>query len=435
VTDRPPLSQVRNGVALIAAKVLTMGLGFVFWVLAARLYDPHDVGVAAGVVSAMMLCTQLALLGLGSAFITHFPARKERPASLLDTSLTVVVGLGVVWSVAFLLLAGRAFRQLDVAATHPAFAVLFVAAGVCGTVGILLDQIATALRRGEQALIRNGAGAVATVALLALVAVLGGSAGAQAIFLPWALAGVLATAVGAYQLRRAIPGYRTRPSADRRLARELVSAGLPNYVLTLAERAPGLILPVLVAELLSPATNATWYAVWMMAWVVYIVPIQVGMTIFAEVAHEPRSFRDSVRRGVLCALAIGTSGALVLAAGAHLALSILGASYAAGGTGPLRVLLLAVLPLTFVQAHFSSCRARRALGEAIATGWVSAVASVAFVTGFGLASGLMGMAIAWVAVQYATGVWSLHRLRILSRGIAERAALHPEPGLGAPAIP
>jgi O-antigen/teichoic acid export membrane protein len=434
VTPRAPLSQVRNGVALIAAKVITVGLGFVFWVLAARLFSPHDVGVAAGIVSAMMLCTQLALLGLGSAFITHFPRLKERPAGLLDTSFLLVAAVSVVWSLAFLALAGGAFSQLNVAATHPLFALLFVIASVGGTIGILLDQIATALRRGEQALTRNVVFGVATVSMLALAPALNGR-GAQAIFLPWALAGVLATAVGVRQACRAIPGYRPRAAADRGLARELVGAGLPNYALTLSERAPGLLLPVLVAELLSPSANATWYAVWMMAWVVYIVPIQVGMTIFAEVSHEPSSFRVSVRRGVLCSLAIGVAGALVLGAGGHLALSILGGPYASNGTGPLRVLLLAVLPLTFVQAHFSSCRARRRLGEAIATGWTSAIASVAAATAFGLASGLMGMAIAWVVVQYATGAWCLFRLRLAGRvATTERPGLHAEAGLGAPAI-
>jgi O-antigen/teichoic acid export membrane protein len=172
---------------------------------------------------------------------------------------------------------------------------------------------------------------------------------------------------------------------------------------------------VLVAELLSPAANATWYAVWMMAWVVYIVPIQVGMTIFAEVAHDPSSFRESVRRGVVCALAVGTLGALVLGAGASLALSILGPHYAAAGAGPLRILLLALIPLSFTQAYFSSCRARRALGEAIATGWLNALASVALAAAAGVGHGLTGMAIAWVAVQCATGLWSLWRLRRLSR--------------------
>ena len=241
------MSQVSNGLALIAAKVITMGLGFIFWVLAARVFTPYQVGLAAGVVSAMMLCTQLALLGLGSAFITHFPRVQRRPAALLDTSLTFVTGLGVLWAGAFLLVASFAFHQLDIAAAHPAFALLFVVACVFGTLGILLDQIATALRRGDQALIRNVTFGVGTVGMLVVLPLLGTPRDAQTLFLPWALAGVAAGIVGVVQLRRALPRYRPRPRADRVLARDLVTAGVPNYALTLAERSPGLILPVLVA--------------------------------------------------------------------------------------------------------------------------------------------------------------------------------------------
>jgi O-antigen/teichoic acid export membrane protein len=434
------MSQVSNGVALIAAKVITMGLGFVFWVLAARLFTPHEVGLAAGVVSAMMLCTQLALLGVGSAFITHFPALRRCPAALLDTSLTFVAVLGVVWGSAFLVVAGSLLQQLDVAASQPVFALLFVAACVFGTVGILLDQVATALRRGDQALTRNVAFAVATVGTLALLPIAGARHSAETIFIPWALAGLLAAAVGARQLRRTLPGYHPRPGCDRRLARELVSSGLPNYALTLSERAPGLVLPVLVAELLTPAANATWYAVWMMAWVVYIVPIQVGMTIFAEVAHDPGELRAAVRRGVVSSLALGTAGALVLGAGAELALSILGPHYASEGAAPLRVLLLALPPLTFAQAYFSSCRARRVLGEAIVVGWVTALASVAAAAAAGVSHGLMGMAIAWVVVQYASGLWSLWRLVAIGRRASAPLAGAPggrhvvtaEPGVLAP---
>jgi O-antigen/teichoic acid export membrane protein len=409
------MSQLTSGLTLIAAKIITMALGFVFWVLAAREFSQHEVGLAAGVVSAMMLCTQLALLGLGSAFITHFPQTQRSPAVLLNTSLTLVGALGVVFGAAFLLVAGWAFRQLDVAATQPLFALLFVAACIVGTLGILLDQVATALRRGDQVLIRNMTFGLGTVGLLATLPLLGAPNAAWTIFAPWALAGVAACVVGIAQLRRVLPRYRPRPAAERGLARELVAAGLPNHALTLAERVPALILPVIVAELLSPATNATWYAVWMMAWVVYIVPIQVGMTIFAEVAHDRTAFRRSVRHGVLTSLAVGTLGALALGAGAELALSLLGPHYARDGVEPLRILLLALLPLTFVQAYFSSCRARRTLGEAIVAGSVGALVAVSAAAIAGVGHGLTGMAIAWVAVQYAAGSWSLWRLWVLTR--------------------
>jgi O-antigen/teichoic acid export membrane protein len=130
-----------------------------------------------------------------------------------------------------------------------------------------------------------------------------------------------------------------------------------------------------------------------------------------------------VRRGVTCSLGIATAGAVVLGLGAHLALSILGRAYAHAGVEPLRILLLAVLPLTFIQAYFSSCRARQDLGEAIATGWVNAITSLAAAAMAGVTHGLIGMAIAWVAVQYATGLWSLWRLRIVSVSMGSEPAV------------
>jgi O-antigen/teichoic acid export membrane protein len=430
-----PLSQLSNGLTLIAAKAITMGLGFAFWVLAARLFVPREVGLAAGVVSAMMLCTQLAQLGFGSAFITHFPQLKRRPGPLLDTSFTLVAALGAVWALLFLLFASVAFHQLNVVTGRADFALLFVTASVFGTLGILFDQVATALRRGEQALVRNVAFGIGTVALLATLPLVAGARDAESLFLPWAAAGLLASVMGLRQLRRTLPAYRPRLAVDRALAGDLVRSGLPNYALTLAERAPGLILPVIVAELLSPGANATWYTIWMMAWVIYIVPIQVGMTIFSEVSHDPAALRETVRRGVLCSLGVGTAGALVLGVGAPVILSILGSHYADGGAGPLRVLLVAFVPLTFVQAYFSSCRARRRLREAIVTGWVNAVASVGLATAAGVTHGLMGMAVAWVAVQFLTGAWSLWRLRsidaranVVGNGL-ERRPLPTGPGL------
>ena len=120
-----------------------------------------------------------------------------------------------------------------------------------------------------------------------------------------------------------------------------------------------------------------------------------------EVAHDPLSFQRSVRRGVTCSLGIATAGAVVLGLAAHLAMSILGPRYANAGVEPLRILLLAVLPLTFIQAYFSSCRARQDLGEAIATGWVNALASVGAAAVAGVTHGLVGMAIAW-----SSGPWT-----------------------------
>lgn len=403
-----------NSLALIAAKVSTLTLGFLFWVVAAQFFSPADVGLAAGVVAAMMLCTQIALMGVGSAVIALLPAQREQPWALLDSAFSLVVVLALTTAWTFLLLASGMFAELGVVADSRGYALLFVGAVVMGTVGILLDQVSTSLRRGDQALVRGAAFGVTAVGALLVLAELAPDWGSMALLAPWVVAGTLAFAIGVAQLRRSFDGYLPRPCATAAQARQLLAEGVPNYALTLAERAPGLVLPIVVTELLSPETNAAWYAAWMMAWVVFIVPIQVGMTLFAEIAHDPGELDASTRRAVRAALVVGVPAAGVVAALAHPLLALLGPEYADAGVTPLRILVLGLLPLTVVQVYYASCRGVGRLRAAIALGWGSAVASVGAAALAGAAAGIDAMALAWLAVQLlgaAFAGWRLHRLR------------------------
>jgi O-antigen/teichoic acid export membrane protein len=416
------LGVAANALAVMAGKTLTMGLGFVFWLVAAHEFARPEVGLAAAVVAAMMLCTQLAIGGVGSALITCYGDHRRRPALLLDTSATVVVlsafGAGCV----FLAAAALGLHHLGIVAANPLYALLFVVMTVFGTVAILLDQLSIALGRGDQVLVRGVAFGAVTVAGVAFLPIVLHGADSFVIFVPWAVAGAVNVALGVAQLRRLVPGYRYRTRLDRPTARVLFRHGFPNYALTLAERAPGLVLPVIVAEVLSPAGNATWYAVWMMAWVVYTMPISAGLTLFAEGSHRPAQLHEATRDAVRVALLVGLAGSLVLAAFAHRALSLLGSQYGATGAAPLRILLVAFVPLTFVQAYFATSRARRRLGEAVVVGWVTAVASVAVATAAGVMWGLVGMACGWLAVQTAAGGWAVARNRVVWNPLLERVA-------------
>jgi Na+-driven multidrug efflux pump len=186
------------------------------------------------------------------------------------------------------------------------------------------------------------------------------------------------------------------------------------------------VLPVAVAELISAEANASWYAAWMMAWVVYIVPIQVGMTVFAEVAGEPSRLRRATRQGVRTSLVVGGLGALVAVAAAPVALRLLGEAYAADGVEPLRILVVAVVPLTFVHVYFATCRATGRLTEATVVGWALAIASVTAGAVAATAGDLAAIAVTWVLVQSAGGAWAaggLLRLRaVRGEGAATRGA-------------
>jgi O-antigen/teichoic acid export membrane protein len=416
------LSMLPNSLALIAAKVATLSLGFLFWLVAARLFPPGQVGLAAGAVAAVLLCTQLGLLGAGAAVISLLPKHARSPSRLLDTALTLVMASGTLVGLAFVGLAAGVFPELGVVGSSATYTLLFAAMSVFGAVGVLLDQVSTSLRRGDEALGRGVLnGALSLVCVGALGAGVAG-AGSMAIFACWVVGGAAACALGVLQLRRGTARYRWRPRLEPGLARRLVGLGLPNHVLTLADRAPGLVLPIIVTELLSPEANAYWYAVWMMAWVVFVIPVQVGMTVFAEATRAPAAIDRLVRHGVRVSLGLGVLAAAGLAALASVALSLMGSRYAIAGTDALRVLVWGVVPAAIVQAYYARSRAAHRLREAIATATVSGVLTVAAAATAGVLWGLTAMAAAWVLAQAVTGAWSLWRLSALAARTAAAPA-------------
>jgi O-antigen/teichoic acid export membrane protein len=417
-----------NSISLILAKAGAMALGFLFWIVAARTFEPAAVGLAAGAVSSMMLCTQLALVGAGSSVITLLPEHRRAPLRLLDAAFTIVALAALLTGGTFLLLASDVLDELSVVASSPAYAVLFLAMTLLGALGALFDQVSTALRRADQVLVRGVLFGAVTLSLVAVLALVTDSSSSLAIFLPWVAAGAAACFVAAIQLRRSTVRHRYRPRVDPSLAGALLRVGFPNHLLTLTEKAPGLVLPIVVTELLSPEANAVWYAVWMMVWAVYIIPISSGLALFVEAADRPDHLRRAIAHSTRSALAFGTTAALLLALLAPWALSLLGARYADLGVTPLRILLCAFVPLVFVQAYFASCRARRRLAEAIATGALSGTAGVAAAAAAGTVYGLNGMAVAWLGTQLIAGIWALSRLRWVSRRPADLRGV-PEPAV------
>ena len=337
------LPMAQNSVALILAKVATMGLGFLFWLVAARLFAPSDVGLASGAVSAMMLITQLALFGVGSAVISLYPSRKEDPAALLDGALTIVSGAALLGGAIFIVLAATVLQNLHVVAEQPLFALGFALMCVLGTAGIVLDQTSTVLRRGDQVLVRGVLNGVVSLIGLPLVLLLPSGDQAQAIFDVWVFGAVVMCASAGLQLRRTVAGYRPR-ARTAGMSRELMTVGLPNHLLTLADRAPALLLPVLVTELLSPTQNAYWYAVWMMAWVVFVIPVQVGMTLFAEASHGSKPLGVLVRQGVSTRSCSASRPPRRSSWPRRWRCPSSATGYAAAGAGPLRILLVSHRP-------------------------------------------------------------------------------------------
>jgi len=404
-----------NSLALILGRFSSSGLGFLTWLITARLYATTEVGIASGVISAMMLCVQLALLGLNSAFVALYPKHSPQPSKLLNTTLNIVALAALLAAFLFLLFSSVMFEELSVVSKSLLYILLFLGLTLFGTVNTFMDHVSIAIRRADQVLVRNVLFGVITIIFVAGLPLVTGSVTSESIIFAWMLAGFSACAIGAIQIFRSIREYRYRLELDTNIGKGLVSVSLKNYLLTLAERAPNWILPIIVTEMLSPTDNAYWYILWMMAWVIYIIPISVGQNLFADVSHQPGSYRQALTHSIKTSLLLGTVAAAAMILLASFLLSLLGTGYASAGTLPLRILALGVYPGIFIQAYYGICRGKNMLTEAILTGTVAGLAGVLAASLAGLRFGLVGMAVAWLMTQCLVGSWALIRLGILSR--------------------
>ena len=275
----------------------------------------------------------------------------------------------------------------------------------------MLDQISTALRRGDQVLVAraslNGVRLARRPRRARLLLPSGGSAGDLRVLGRRRAAAM--SRLGAVQLRRALGRLPLPRRASAGAARRSSPSGCRTTRSRSPTARPASCCRSLVTELLSPAANAYWYAVWMMAWVVFVIPVQVGHDALRRGRRTARarsacsSASASARRSCSASRPPRRSSGRALAR----AVAPRRAATPRPAPAPLRILLVSLVPMTFVQAYYAGGRARRRLTEATDR-WPPCRASPA-VHGGGLAGqayGLEGVAIAWVAVQLLAGAWA-----------------------------
>jgi len=404
-------SALRSSLGLVVAKAAQTGAGFAFWVVAARATSDREVGLTMAAVSAVMICTQLAVLGAGSAVIVSV-GRGEPPARVLDAAFAIVGVAGTVLALGYLVL--QAAVMPDTAMLSVLFWLTFLVAAVTGTLVIVLDQALVALGRGSSATSRYALGGGISLGAAALVAWLSHGASADVLMACWTLGTTVACVVGAVQLRRLV-GYRPRPSLRSARGRPLLAMGLPYQLLTLTERAPGLVLPLLLAHMVAPEAAAYWYPAWMMAWAAYSAPMLMGIVQFSEGVRDPDRLVSTTWASLRLSLAVGGLAAVVLVILAHPLLSLLGERYADSSAGALRWLAAGLVPYAVLQAYNAVCRARGSYTEAIAVGVTLGVTLCAAAL-WAADRGATTMALAWLVVlSIGAAAVGLRLLAILRR--------------------
>ena len=350
---REPL--YRSGYSLILSSLLTGGLGFLYWVIAARAYSPADVGRCAALIAAMTLIGDLAHLNLKGALNRFLPSAGDRSARL--TARAYGISVLVAALVGGVFVAGIDIWSPELRILHdtPWAGVLFVLGAMAWTIFVLEDAALTGIRQAVWVPAENLIFSIAKVGLLAGLAAALPTLG---ILVSWAVPTLLLIIpVNILLFRRLIPaharagGSRSEPARGREIARYAAA----DYLAYLLWTATAGILPLVVLHVLGPEANAHYYFAYTVTYSLYLLSSSMGNSLMTEAS------RDMDRLWPLCRQAVAESARLVVPAvalvvlGAPVLLNLVGEEYAKQGSGTLRILALSALPF-MVTTAFSRVR-------------------------------------------------------------------------------
>jgi O-antigen/teichoic acid export membrane protein len=360
---------VRNSLYLILSSGIQAMLGFAFWVIAARLFSPADVGTSSSLISATAVLAFAALLGLNSTFVRFLPTASDRNA-LITAGLFLVSVCGAGMGLLYVFLTPVIAPRLAFVQARPALAVGFALLTAAGAVNLLTDSVFVATRKaGYIALVDGGIGGVTKVVSAVLLA--GG--GAYGLFS--ANAGGFAAAALASLILMAI-ALRYRPSLKQPIQalKPLLHFSGANYAVNGLNLLPSLVVPLIALDRLGAATAAYYFVAFQLASLLWSAAYAVEQTFLAEGSHVGVDRRELLRRSrrILTALCLPACLALIVAA--HWLLLAFGAKYSQHGTVSLIVLAVAALPIAANGWFWTVLRLEGRLRTIMASSAIYAVA-------------------------------------------------------------
>ena len=356
-------SLLRNSLLIMATNAFTSGLGYVFWVVAARSYLPSEVGLVSAVISAMTLTSLVCNIGFTPALFQMLPTRTTARewsltlnTALLVTSVTSLLGAMVV------LLLFYTSPEFQSMLDSSVFVVAFLASVPLWTACNLIDASFQAERASGNVLTRN-----ATFAILKMVLLIGFiplHIGGLGIFLSWLIGCTISLVIGGVLLRRMKGEYHFSPNGAIRHARSMVGSLIGHHFTSIGGALPYYLLPIIVTTRLSAADNAYFYTTWMLGALFGMVSVAVAQSLFAEGAHAETHLLENMTRSMLLIVVLLAPLMILYFLFGGVILSVFGKEYPAHSLELLYVLTVATVPDAITSVYISALRVQKRLREA-----------------------------------------------------------------------
>jgi O-antigen/teichoic acid export membrane protein len=323
----------RNSILLILDTFVLGAVGFLFWLVGARLYTQFEVGITATLIASASLLATGSQLGFDSSFIRYLHGHAN-PAALIDTGLTVVTATAIVLTAGFIFLYVPGVHALRFLTSGPFDLVWFGAFVVASALNGVTNGIFLGRRKAQLVLYANLPLNLCKLAL------------------PWFLAayftlglyfavgvGMMAAAATSFLIILRSEGHFPRPRLAKAEITMVGGFSSITYLSTLIQSTPQLVLPLILTSQVGPSPSAIFYLALTASNLVYIIPTATATTLFAEGSAQHASLHTDIKRALALTVVLLAPVLVVAVPLSGPIMSLFGATYGLAGGLTFRLLL------------------------------------------------------------------------------------------------
>jgi O-antigen/teichoic acid export membrane protein len=403
----------RDGYALAVNSAFTAATGLLYWILAAKTYSTHAVGLNSALISSMMFLAGIASLNLPNILVRFLPESGDRTRTRVICAYGVAGAFALCVSAVFIIGIGAWAPRLSLLRSDHGLQAWFLCSTLAWCLFTIQDSVLTALGRAVWVPVEN---AVFSVLKLGLLAALAASVPLYGIFVSWTLAMLVSViGVNAVIFTRLMRPVSGRASAtlvsvrDRAFARYFTA----DYACSIASLSTANLMPVIVTAVAGATTNAYWAMAYAVTLPLYAFGQNIGTSLILHGSTDRAALTVLTRKAAIQGGRVLIPLAALLVVLAPFLLSLFGANYTANGATLLRLLALGSLPNFILSLAVSVARVQRRLRRALVALGAEAVIALATATPLLHALGVTGVGIAWVGAQCIVAIGLLLTWRTL----------------------
>jgi O-antigen/teichoic acid export membrane protein len=412
ITSREKLKQTAttplysNAFYLMLNTAITSLLGFFFWMIVARFYTEAEVGFSSAIISAISLLALISLVGFNVSLVRFLP-HADKPQALINSCYTLSGLISLV--IAGICVAGVGFWSpaLAFVKQNAIFTAAFVVFALLWTLSSLVDSTFVAGRRAGFVLSKNTIYSVLKLPLPILFVPFFHTFG---IVASWGIALAVALAVSIFLfLPKVHDSYKPVPTLRFSLLKDMWRYSGGNYLANLFMTCPSFILPLMVVNILSAEQNAYFYIGWMIAGLLFAIPLAVSTSLFAEGSHFEDKLKENVIRSLKFTYLLLVPAVIVLVLVGKWLLLAFGQSYSANALHLLWVLSLSSLPSALSYIYTGILQVTGRIKELIAIWGFIALGTLLVSYLVMPATGIVGISYAWLGAQTIVAIYVLAR--------------------------